>query len=41
MASMVIEQDTSKAPAAPTTVGIAIRAPELWEPVQEALRGLA
>jgi len=41
MASLVLEQDTSKAPAAPTTMGVAIRAPELWEPVQEALRGLA
>ena len=41
MASLVLEQDTSKAPAAPTTVGVAIRAPELWEPVQEALRGLS
>jgi pilus assembly protein CpaE len=36
-----LEQDTSKAPAAPTTLGLAIAAPELWNPVQEALRGLA
>src|ERR1019366_56097 len=41
MASLVFEQDTSKAPATPTTVGVAIAAPELWEPVQDALRGLA
>ena len=41
MASLVFEQDTSKAPTTPTTVGVAIAAPELWEPVQDALRGLA
>jgi pilus assembly protein CpaE len=41
MASLVFEQDASNAPAPPTTVGVAIRAPELWEPLQEALRGLA
>jgi pilus assembly protein CpaE len=41
MASLVFEQDTSKAPATPTTVGVAIAAPELWGPMQEALRGLA
>jgi len=41
MASLVFEQDASKSPATPTTVGVAIAAPELWGPVQEALRGLA
>jgi len=41
MASLVFEQDTSKAPVTPTTVGMAVAAPELWESVQEALRGLA
>jgi pilus assembly protein CpaE len=41
MASLVFEQDASKAPAPPTAVGVAIAAPELWGPVQEALRGLA
>jgi len=41
MASLVVEQHAAKAPATPTTVGVAIVAPELWEPVQEALRGLA
>jgi pilus assembly protein CpaE len=41
MTSLVLEHDPSKAPSTPTTVGVAIGAPELWEPVQEALRGLA
>ncbi|HXM45209.1 MAG TPA: hypothetical protein VN924_28480 [Bryobacteraceae bacterium] len=41
MASLAFEQDISKAPATPTTVGVAIASPELWDPVQEALRGLA
>ena len=41
MSSLVFEQDTSKAPATPTTVGIAIGASALWAPVQEALHGLA
>jgi pilus assembly protein CpaE len=40
MASPVLEQISSKAPATPTTVGMAIASPELWGPVQEALRGL-
>jgi pilus assembly protein CpaE len=41
MASLVFEQDTAKAPATPTTLGMAIAAQELWQPVQDALRGLA
>jgi pilus assembly protein CpaE len=41
MASLVFEQDSCKAPTAPTTVGVAVAAPELWGPVQDALRGLA
>ncbi|MGC9950051.1 MAG: hypothetical protein ABSF64_27105 [Bryobacteraceae bacterium] len=41
MASLVFEHDTSKAPATPTTVGVAIAAADLWGPVQEGLRGLA
>jgi len=41
MASLILEQDTAKAPAPPTTVGVAIAAPELWGPVQEALGGMA
>ncbi|HTT62502.1 MAG TPA: hypothetical protein VMG35_11695 [Bryobacteraceae bacterium] len=41
MASLVFEQDTPKTAMTPTTVGMAIGAPELWEPVQEALRNLA
>jgi pilus assembly protein CpaE len=41
MASLVVAQATPKAPAAPTTVGLVIAAPELWGPAQEALRGLA
>ena len=41
MASLVFEQNTSKAPATPTTAGVAVAAAELWGPVQEALRGLA
>jgi pilus assembly protein CpaE len=40
MASPVLEQISSKAPVTPTTVGVAIAAPELWGPVQDALRGL-
>jgi len=41
MASLVFEQDASKAPATPTTAGVAVAAAELWGSVQEALRGLA
>ena len=41
MASLAIAQKASKAPATPTTVGVAVASPELWDPVQEALRGLA
>jgi pilus assembly protein CpaE len=41
MAALILEQETSKAPATPTTVGAAIAASELWDAVQEALRGLA
>lgn len=41
MASIVFDPDAAKVPATPTTVGVAITAPELWEPAQEALRGLA
>ena len=41
MASLIFEQDASRSPATPTTLGVAIAAPELWEPMQEALRGLA
>ena len=41
MASLIFEQDTLKAPAPPTTVALAIATAGLWEPVQEALRGLA
>jgi pilus assembly protein CpaE len=41
MASLIVEQNTSKAPATPTTVGVAIAAPELWDTAQAALRGLA
>jgi pilus assembly protein CpaE len=39
--SLVLDHDPSKPPSTPTTVGVAIGAPELWEPVQEALRGLS
>jgi pilus assembly protein CpaE len=41
MAALVLEQGLCKAPAAHTTVGVAIAAPELWAPVEDALRGLA
>lgn len=41
MASLIVEQDVSKAPVAPATVALAIAARELWEPVQEALGSLA
>lgn len=41
MASLIFEQDTSKVTATPTTVAVAVAAPELWEAVQDALRGLA
>lgn len=40
MASLIVEPDSSKHPAALTTVGVAVESPELWGPVQEALRGL-
>ncbi len=40
MASLVFEQDMSKVPVTPTTVGVAIAASELWGPTQEALHGL-
>jgi pilus assembly protein CpaE len=40
MASLVVEHNTSSLPATPTTVGVAVSSPELWRPVQEALRGL-
>jgi pilus assembly protein CpaE len=41
MASQVFEQDTLKTSSTPATAGLAIAAPELWVPVQEALQGLA
>jgi pilus assembly protein CpaE len=41
MATSVIEQDTSRVPATPTTVGVAIASGVLWERAQEALRGLS
>jgi len=40
MASLVMEQDGSKGSATPTTVGVAVAASELWDAVQQALRGL-
>ena len=41
MASQVFEQEALKASSTPATAGLAIAAPELWVPVQEALQGLA
>jgi pilus assembly protein CpaE len=41
VASLLFEHAGSKAPATPATVGVAVASPELWEAVQEALRGLA
>jgi len=41
MASLIFEQDASKSSPTPATVGMAIASCELWEPVQEALQGLA
>jgi len=41
MASLILEQDPSRSAPVPASVGIAVAAPELWTPVQDALRGLA
>ncbi|HUO28219.1 MAG TPA: hypothetical protein VMU80_03305 [Bryobacteraceae bacterium] len=41
MASLIIEQDSAAAPAAPATIGMAIGSAVLWDHVQEALRGLS
>ncbi len=41
MASLVIEQDASKTPATPITVGVAVAGAELWDAAQSALRGIA
>ncbi|MGO4883968.1 MAG: CpaE family protein [Bryobacteraceae bacterium] len=41
MASLILEPGTAKSPATPSTVGLAVSAPELWAPLQETLRGLA
>jgi pilus assembly protein CpaE len=41
MASLVFEQDATKSAVPPTTVGVVVAAPRLWETVQEELRGLA
>jgi len=41
MASLIVEQDVARVPATPATVGAAIEARALWEPVQEALRDMA
>jgi pilus assembly protein CpaE len=41
MASPIFEPQTSKASGTPTKVAMVVVAPELWGPVQEALRDLA
>jgi len=40
MASLIVEPNSSRTPAPPTTVAAVIVSPELWRHAQEALRGL-